>query len=141
MHHVKPLVALALLLAATVPGRVSGQTPPPLPQCEPAPAIRQALSALPDLRDYRIPYDERMKPLRDLLDRYPQDIYVQRYYQDSFKWQLHRFDEFDRAFRMCRTRPDDPVFRYLEARLTEAFHAEQAEGMLNELLVKTPGFP
>jgi thiol-disulfide isomerase/thioredoxin len=132
-----------LLLSASLAGAGSAlaQTTSASPACEPTPAVRQALSSLPNMSDYRIPYEERMKPLRVLLAKYPRDIFVQQRYQDVFtqKWQV--YEEFDRAFAMYRSKPADPVFRYLEARLTGAFHAAKAEEMLNDLIAKEPGFP
>ncbi len=103
--------------------------------------IRRALNALPNLSDFRVPREERMKPLRALLERYPRDLFIQHRYQETFRRSLHLYEEFDRAFATYRSKPDDPIFRYLEARLTGSLHAQKAEQMLNELIAKEPGFP
>ena len=137
----KPYPILAILMSVLGTGLASGQTRPAAYDCVPQPAVRRALNELPETTDHRVPYDERMKPLRALLTKYPRDIFVQMRYQDGFKrdWWLH--EEFDRAFAMYRSRPNDPVFRYLEGRLTGVFHAAKAEEMLNALIAGTPGFP
>jgi hypothetical protein len=132
-----PFVFLALFLT---PVQSSGQTSPAPTQCAPSAAVRLALGALPDMSDYGVPYEERMKPLRALLAKYPRDIFVQQRYQDTFKGKSFLPEEFDRAFAMYRSRPADPLFRYLEARLTAVFDAARAEAMLNEVLAKAPGF-
>lgn len=109
--------------------------------CEMAPAVRQALNNLPNAWDARIPLEERMKPVRALLEKYPRDLFVQQRYQDMFRGHTDLYKEFDAAFALYRARPDDPTLRYLEARLTAGFHRPKAEEMLNDLIARQPDFP
>jgi thiol-disulfide isomerase/thioredoxin len=129
---------LILLLSSFVPGSSYAQASYP---CGPAPEIRQALNGLPSMADYRIPFEQRMKPLRALLEKYPRDLFVQRRYQDTFRQKFTIYQEFDRALAMYRSKPGDPIFRYLEARLTAGFDTAKAEAMLNDLIAKEPNFP
>lgn len=109
--------------------------------CEAAPATRRALLALPDLTDLRKPRAERLKPLLTLVEKQPRDLFIQRRYQDTFRYWLHAYEEFDRAFALYRRQPNAPVSRYLAARLTGSFNAQKAEQMFTELLAAEPSFP
>jgi len=129
---------LILLLNSFVPGSSYAQASYP---CGPAPEIRQALNSLPSMADLRIPLEQRMKPLRALLEKYPRDVFVQRRYQDAFRQNFWLYEEYDRALALYRSKPADPIFRYLEARLTAGFDSAKAEAMLNDLIAKEPAFP
>jgi thiol-disulfide isomerase/thioredoxin len=132
---------LAAVVVATAPSLAFGQTTEFPSQCTPSQPVMQALSALPDLTDYSIPYEDRMGPLRALAGKYPRDVFVQHRYQDAFKRGVQLHEEFDRAFAMYRSKPGDPILRYFEARLTAAFDAAAAETMFADVLRSAPTFP
>jgi len=129
---------LIFLLNSVLSGLCYAQASYP---CGPSPEVLQTLSSLPNMFDFRVPLEQRMKPLRALLEKYPRDLFVQRRYQDIFRQKLTIYQEFDRALAMYRSKPADPNFRYLEARLTAGFDTEKAEAMLNDLIAKEPNFP
>ncbi len=133
-----PMILLMTMIASNLSPAPGSRPSYP---CEPAPEIRRALNSLPNMADFRIPFEQRMKPLRALLEKYPRDIFVQRRYQDTFRQKFNIYQEFDRALAMYRSKPGDPVFGYLEARLTGGFDTAKAEAMLNEIIAKEPGFP
>jgi hypothetical protein len=129
------------LLPIVVSASCVAQTRPPAPACEMAPVVREALNALPRTWDYHTPLGERMKPIRALVERSPADPFVQQQYQDSFRRLTNLSKEFDRAFAVYHKHPTDPLYRYLEARLTASFDAAKAEGMFNQVIAERPEFP
>jgi hypothetical protein len=135
----KPYVFGVSVCLATVP--VLAQPARTLYPCEASPEVRRALNRTPNLYDYTIPLEDRMKPIRALVEEYPGDVFVHQRYQDRFRRLTHLYQEFDRAFEIYRSRPADPVSRYLEARLTGSFDARQAEAMLTHLIAREPAFP
>jgi len=135
------LSLVVLPLGALLPMLRQAQTSQPPYACEPTPEIRQALNKLPNRTDFRVPFEERIKPLRALAEKSPHDVFVQQMYQDAFRHKTALYQEFDRALLMYRSKPDDPIFRYLEARLIARFNPKKAEQMLEELIAREPGFP
>ena len=133
------VVTLSLCLLLPILGQA--QTAQPSYPCEPTPEIRQALNKLPSMTDFRVAFEERMKPLRALAEKYPHDIFVQHRYQDAFRHQRTLYQEFDRALLIYRSKTDDPLFRYFEARLTASFNPKKTEQMLDELIARHPDFP
>jgi len=85
--------------------------------CEPKPETLRILEGLPLSRDYSVPVEARMGPLRALAEQNPDDFFIQRYYRDTLRLMWHLADEFDRALALYRKRPADPLSRYWEARL------------------------
>src|SRR6267142_2761561 len=85
--------------------------------CEASPRTLRLLEAVQPLRDVSIPFESRIGTLRALAEQNPEDFFIQRAYQDSFRHSYHLADEFDRALAMYRRRASDPLFRYYEARL------------------------
>ncbi len=143
-----PKLALGGFLLAACLGLVSlpGIQPsafrgPSLYPCEPSPEIRQALSSLIDRYDFSVPREECLRPLRAMAEKFPYDLFVQIRLQDTFRGNITLYPEFDRAFAQYRSRPNDPVFQYLEARLTASFNAKKAEELYNALIAKEPAFP
>lgn len=124
-------VLTALFLAIAAPAQT----------CEPSPEIARAIKSLPDTSDYRISYDQRMRPLRDLVAKYPRDVFIGHRYQEMLRHRLHLYRDLDRAFELYRSQPADPFFRYLEARLTGAFNPAKAGQLLTALLRDHPTFP
>jgi hypothetical protein len=60
--------------------------------------------------------------------------------QDSFAGIPMLYPEIEEAFALYRSRPGDPLSRYLDARLTGTFDVAAAEKKLDELLAGDPGF-
>ena len=86
------------------------------------------LEGAPPLRDVSIPFERRTGALRTLAERNPEDFFIQRAYQDSFRHTYHLADEFDRALAMYRKRASDPLSRYYEARLLMYAALSKQEG-------------
>ncbi len=85
--------------------------------CEPGRETIQLLETVPPARDINVPYEQRVGAIRTLATRYPEDFFIQRAYQDSFRLWRHLGDEFDRALAMYRSRASDPLSAYYGARL------------------------
>ena len=90
------------------------------------------LEGVPPLRDVSIPFERRTGALRTLAERNPEDFFIQRAYQDSFRHTYHLADEFDRALAMYRKRASDPLSRYYEARLLMYAQPEASRATLEE---------
>jgi thiol-disulfide isomerase/thioredoxin len=108
--------------------------------CETPVKTLRLLEAVPPLRDATIPYEQRVGALRALAKQYPDDFFIQRYYQDSFRRESYLADEFDRALAMYRNRPSDPLSRYYEARLLMYADPQRSRATFDELLRATPNF-
>src|SRR6266699_422326 len=98
------------------------------------------LEGVPPLRDVSIPFERRTGALRTLAERNPEDFFIQRAYQDSFRHTYHLADEFDRALAMYRKRASDPLSRYYEARLLMYAQPQASHRTLEELLRTHPEF-
>ena len=108
--------------------------------CEPASDTIKLLEAVPPLRDTAIPYEQRVGALRILAQKHPEDFFVQRAYQDSFRQFGWLADEYDRALAMYRGRPTDPLSRYYEARLSMLSAPERSMKVFQELTAANPKF-
>lgn len=109
--------------------------------CQPASEIRDALRRLPAIDDSRIPLEQRIAAARSLVQRYPRDIFVHHRYQEVFRSRPGAEKEWERALKLYRSVPGDPLMRYLEARLLLRDKAERSRQTLTELLDQRPGFP
>ena len=108
--------------------------------CETPVKTLRLLEAVPPLRDATIPYEQRVGALRALAKQYPDDFFIQRYYQDSFRRESYLADEFDRALAMYNNRPSDPLSRYYEARLLMYADPQRSRATFDELLKANPNF-
>jgi beta-lactamase regulating signal transducer with metallopeptidase domain len=133
------MVVLAGVLVLPGIGPVLTSNRPTCP-CEPSAEVRVALQALPAEPDFSVGRDERMRPLRELAARFPRDIFVHSRLQESFWNNNYLYPEFEQAFASYRNSPDDPVFRYLDARLTGALDPVRSQEKLGRLLDAEPGF-
>jgi beta-lactamase regulating signal transducer with metallopeptidase domain len=132
------IASLALLVIPGIkPGSLRQRSDCP---CEPSKEIREALAALPDMNDRRLPREERLGPLRTLAERHPDDIFVQFRLQDSFAGVPALYPEIEAALGRYRSRPGDLLSRFLDARLTASFDAARSAEMLEKLAVDEPGF-
>jgi thiol-disulfide isomerase/thioredoxin len=124
-------VPLALLALAAQQPQVT---------CEATSKTLKALESLPSVRDQSIPYEARMAPLRALAEKNPDDLFIQRYYQDAFRRSFYLSDEYDRALTRYRSRPNEPLSRYLEARLLMKAEPERSKKTFQDLMASKPGF-
>ena len=108
--------------------------------CEASPETLHLLESLPPLHDPAIPYEQRIGALRELARRYPQNFFIQRYYQDSFRQKFYLAEEYDRALAMYRRRPSDPLASYLEARLLMMADPRRSRIVFDQLMRENPHF-
>ncbi len=108
--------------------------------CEAPSAALRLLETLPPLRDSGIPYEQRMGALRRLAVEHPQDFFLQRAYQDSFRRSFYLADEYDRALEMYRKRASDPLSKYYEARLLMMVEPERSRATMEALIAANPKF-
>ena len=125
-----------LLLLLPLPVAAQELTVP----CEAPAETLRLLEAVPPLRDTTIPYEQRVGALRVLAERNPDNFFIQRYYQDSFRHEFHLADEFDRALAMYRKRASDPLSRYYEARLLMYSDPARSRATFDELIKANPTF-
>src|SRR5258708_20686241 len=102
-----------LLLILVLPVIAQDLTVP----CEASSKALRLLEAVPPLRDATIPYEQRIGALRALAKQYPEDFFIQRHYQDSFRHQFYLAHEFDQALGIYPHRTSDLLSQYYEARL------------------------
>jgi thiol-disulfide isomerase/thioredoxin len=103
--------------------------------------VAQALAALPSADNLDLTWEEVVGPMRVLLQRYPDDIFVNLRYQDTILPHYWLADEFDRALALYRSMPDKTLSQYLEARLLRRSQARRSRETLNHLVETEPGFP
>ena len=109
--------------------------------CQPSPQVAQALAAMPPADNSDLTWEERVGPVRALLQRYPSDVFVQLRYQDMTLPHYWLADEFDRALAIYRSMPDKNLSQYLEARLLCRAQVRRSRATLNHLAETVPGFP
>jgi hypothetical protein len=125
-----------LLLLLALPLRAQ----PVVVPCEPTPETTHLFEAIPPLEDISIPYERRVGALRALAQKHPDNFFVQRAYQDSFRRHRELADEYDRALAMYRARSADPLSRYYEARLLMFAEPRRAQESFAEILKANPKF-
>ena len=128
--------SIFLLLILVLPVSAQDLTVP----CEAPAKTLRLLEAVPPLRDATIPYELRIGALRALAKQYPEDFFVQRYYQDSFRDQSYLADEFDQALGMYRNRTSDLLSHYYEARLLMYVEPQRSKAAFEELVKTNPKF-
>ncbi|MBL8229247.1 MAG: TlpA family protein disulfide reductase [Bryobacterales bacterium] len=108
--------------------------------CEPTAETQKILDSLPAVRELNLPFETRVGPRRKLAAQYPDDFFLQRAYQESFRRSFYLAAEYDRALAMYRQRPDHPLSRYLEARLLMMPQPSRSKATFEELLTTYPDF-
>jgi len=131
---------IRLLLIACLTGSLSFAQQTSYP-CQPRPEVAQALAALPLPDDPNLTWEERIDPVRALLNRYPNDLFVHLHYQDMFSRTYWLPDEFDRALALYREMPEKAMSEYLEARLLWHSQARRSRETLEHLVQTVPQFP
>jgi hypothetical protein len=125
-----PMRSIFLLLILALPLKAQDLTVP----CEAPAKTLRLLEDFAPLRDVTIPYESRIGALRALAKQYPEDFFIQRRYQDSFRRKSYLADEFDQALAMYRSRAFDPLSRYYEARLLMYVEPERSRATFEELI-------
>ncbi|MCS6806916.1 MAG: redoxin domain-containing protein [Acidobacteriota bacterium] len=113
--------------------------------CAPSPKVKAALDKLPHDDDERIPSQEiqeqRFRQLRELLKKYPDDLFVHREYQDA----LSHEEDLPRLIAEYQARmekrPNDPTALYLYGRLLSRRNPEEALPVAEKALKQSPLFP
>ena len=107
--------------------------------CEPSRETIKALESLPPAQDFSISFEDRIGPRRALAQKHPDDIFIQRDYQNAFKRPSNPAGEFDRALAMYRAR-SGAMPRYLEARLLTLAAPSKSRATFESLLGENPKF-
>ncbi len=128
--------SIFLLLILVLPVSAQDLTVP----CEASAKALRLLEAVPPLRDATIPYEQRIGALRALAKQYPEDFFIQRHYQDSFRHQFYLADEFDQALGIYRNRTSDLLSQYYEARLLMYVEPQRSKAVFEELVKTNPKF-
>lgn len=129
------LAAVALQILTALLSAQSIQVP-----CEPPAKVAALLDPLPSARDFGYTYESRIGVRRAIAERNPDDFFLQRAYQDSFRTGFHLADEYDRALAMYRSRPQHALSRYFEARLLLLVQPARSKQVFQELMAANPGF-
>jgi thiol-disulfide isomerase/thioredoxin len=125
-----------LTLALALPAAAQTITVP----CEAPAATLRVLETLPPLREGAIPFEQRVGALRKLAAEHPEDFFLQRAYQDSFRRSFYLADEYDRALEMYRRRNANPLARYYEARLLMMVEPARSKATMEGLMQANPKF-
>lgn len=139
------LLGLSVLLTVTR-ASPAGETPPQW--CEPNEAIRPQLEAIDPQGSDCLPgqpcWQERLDTAKRLLGAFPDDLFVNRTYQDLAKMGSHEDrTALARLREKYRTRamknPHDPVAQYLAARIAEK--ADDERKLYEKAMALAPDFP
>ncbi len=114
--------------------------------CEPAPAIKEALKKVSEIDEGQLsPVQARarkLEMLRALLREYPDDLFIHRRYQNTFRY----MDREDPEVLIAEYRahmekqPDNPVALYLYARALSGWRTKEAIALLERALQLAPNF-
>lgn len=112
--------------------------------CAPSPKVKAALDKLPRADDEQVSKqikEERLQRLRELLKKYPNDLFVHRQYQDVFG---RDEDELTRVITeyqaRVQKRPNDPASLYLYGRVLSRRSPEEALPIAQQALKLSPQF-
>lgn len=105
--------------------------------CEATPEVKQALRELPTM------YRNRLVALKSLRERFPDDIFVHRSYQDVARVELRDNPQavVDEYRALSEKRPNDPTFRHLATRALIGSNTPEAIKQLEAHLAESPAFP
>jgi thiol-disulfide isomerase/thioredoxin len=109
--------------------------------CHASAEIAQALAGLPPYDNDDLTWAEGIGPARSLVQRYPNDIFVQLRYQDTFRRQYWLAEEYDRALVLYSAMPDKTLGQFLRARLLWHSRLRESREALEQLLQIAPSFP
>lgn len=140
------LLPLAFLLLSPTSGL--GQTTSATRNyCEPSPAIKAALKKVSKINDEELPYSERLKRqkwmLEDFLSKYPDDFFLQRRYQDNRRAGfLTDMEAVVADYRAQKEKqPNDLLAVFFYARLLVGRQTKEAIALEEKLIQQAPDFP
>jgi len=115
-------------------------------RCEALPAVRQALETLSaddDAMTSAARKEKHLTVLRSLLERYPDDLFVHRRYQDVARGGMDADprDLIEQYRMLLGKRPDDPVYLYLYGRLLIGRKTLEAREQMEKALRQNSNFP
>lgn len=128
------------LLALALGGFASARAQTPAPSCEPSPAVQQALRNLPESTgDAKADRIARIEALRELLDRYPDDLFVHQRYQDTAASTEKDRDAVIAEYRtLLQQQPANKLYAYLAARAQVGVNTRQVIPDLERLSADFP---
>jgi len=142
-----PRSSLACLLLGFcfVSTQTQAQTQPQANYCDPSKEVKQQLQRLPDEWDGSMPYQQakerKVAQLRELLKKYPKDIFVHRRYQQAQEAVTRETESLVEEYRaLLEKNPNDPVFQYLYAKLLIGVNTKEAEALLQKAAQVSPNF-
>jgi len=125
-----------VLIAALLPQAQAQTAAVP---CEPSAEVREALRNLPEATgtDGRA---QRLQALRSLLERYPNDFFVHRNYQDTARYPTAKDQEavITEYRALAQKHPNDPLYGYLAARALVGASTKEAIPQLEKLSAQVP---
>lgn len=115
--------------------------------CEPSPAIKAELKKASDVYNEEIPWLARQQKqkaiLQELANKYPDNVHVQRRYQESRRNGF--FADTDALIAEYRAqmekKPNDPVAAFMYARLLIGRQTKDALAILEKMEQQSPDFP
>lgn len=132
-----------LAIVILLPTVASAQSSPS--GCAPSPKVKAALDKLPQLDDQGVSRqeikEERLRRLRELLKKYPDDLFVHRQYQDMFGRDEEELTRVIAEYQArMQKRPNDPALLYLYARVLSRRSPEEALPIAQQALEQSPKF-
>ena len=116
-----------------------------LDSCEASTAVKQAIREWIIEYTYSTkPYGQRMQPIRELLKRYPRDVFIHQAYVDAFDYYTTQslVDSLIEEYRSLHfAHPDDPLFTYLYGRVLRHRDLEESLALLRSTEKIDPEFP
>jgi thiol-disulfide isomerase/thioredoxin len=115
--------------------------------CEPAPALREELRKVANVYDedlsFKVRIERQKTMLQELLSKYPDDLFVQRRYQDNRRAGF--FADTDALLADYRAqmekKPNDPIAVYLYVRMLIGRNTKEAIALAEKLTQQAPDFP
>jgi thiol-disulfide isomerase/thioredoxin len=114
--------------------------------CEPTPAVKEALKKVSEIDERQLPLVQararKLEVLRALLKEYPDDLFVHRRYQDTFRYMdLDDPEVLIAQYRaQMEKQPNNPVALYLYARALSGWRTKEAITLLERALQLAPNF-
>jgi uncharacterized protein (TIGR03435 family) len=109
--------------------------------CEPEPAVRAAIAALPSMDDHTLSFERRMSPRKQLMETYASNIFAAMAVQDALQGRSHLAREWDWALSIYQTLEDPLLSHFLRARLLAEIQPAQSEKSFKEIAGRAPDFP
>jgi len=140
-----PRISLAGLFFCLSFVSTQAQSQPQANYCDPSKDVRQQLWKLPDEWVSSMPYqqakEQKVVQLRELLKKYPKDIFVHRRYQQAQEAVTRESESLVDEYRtLLEKNPNDPAYQYLYAKLLIGTNTKEAESLLQKAVQSSPDF-